>query len=150
YEIDGTLLDFTSVCPAHKTLKLSTVTSSMPSCTAQNVYDLASGVQVAECLQLSPASRPLFFTNNSPLANTDSFAKPTEDTLVRVMAKLASSCKERLSAFTAAAFKQPTCSSTARQPDLKLIVAERTRAELDAKKSLRSEPLLVLGGHNAQ
>ncbi|KAH7669938.1 hypothetical protein AAVH_42841, partial [Aphelenchoides avenae] len=128
YAIDGTLLDFTSVCPAHKTLKLSTVTSSMPSC----------------------AVLSLFFTNNSPLANTDSFAKPTEDTLVRVMVKLASSCKERLSAFTAAAFKKLTCSPTARQPDLKLIVAERTRAELDAKKSLRSEPLLVLGGQNAQ
>ncbi|KAH7706337.1 hypothetical protein AAVH_26441 [Aphelenchoides avenae] len=154
YEIDGTLLDFSSVCPAHKSLKLSSVTSSMPSCavlwTAKNVYDLAQGVQVAESLQLSPASRALFFANNSPLASTDSFAKPTEDTLVRVMAKLVSSCKERQSAFAATAFKKLTCSSTARQPDLKLIVAERTRAELDDKKSLRSDPVIVLGGHNAQ
>ncbi|KAH7707759.1 gagpol and env protein precursor, partial [Aphelenchoides avenae] len=154
YEIDGTLLDFSSVCPAHKSLKLSSVTSSMPSCavlwTAKNVYDLAQGVQVAESLQLSPASRALFFANNSPLASTDSFAKPTEDTLVRVMAKLVSSCKERQSAFAAAAFKKLTCSPTARQPDLKLIVAERTRAELDDKKSLRSDPVIVLGGHNAQ
>ncbi|KAH7691248.1 hypothetical protein AAVH_40239, partial [Aphelenchoides avenae] len=154
YEIDGTLLDFSSVCTAHKSLKLSSVTSSMPSCTvvwtAKNVYDLAQGVQVAVSLQLSPASRALFFANNSPLASTDSFAKPTEDTLVRVMAKLVSSCKERQSAFAAAAFKKLSCSSTARQPDLKLIVAERTRAELDDKKSLRSDPVIVLGGHNAQ
>lgn len=154
YEIEGTLLDFSAVCPTHKSLRLSTIACSMPPCaslwTARNVYDLAQGVQVAESLQLSPASRGLFFANNSPLASTDSYPKPTEDNLVRVMAKLVAGCKERQAAFSAATFKKLVCSSTARQSDLKVMVAERVRAELDAKKSLLNDAVIVLGGRNAQ
>ena len=154
YEIDGTLLDFSTSCPSHKSLRLSTVTTSMPSWaalwTAKNVYELAQGMRVAESLQLSPASRGLFFTNNSPLASIESFEKPSAEDLVRVMVKLASSCKERHSAFATAAFKKLTCSATALQPDLKLLVAESARAELDSKKALRNDAVIVLGGQNAQ
>ena len=130
------------------------VTTSVPSCaihwSAKNVYDLAQGLQVAESLQLSPTSRALFYTNNSPLASTDSFKKPSEDNLIRVMAKLVSTCKERQAAFAEAMFKKLTVSATARQPDVKLLVAERVRADLDNRKSLRGDPTIVLGGSNAQ
>ncbi|KAH7693256.1 hypothetical protein AAVH_39711, partial [Aphelenchoides avenae] len=152
-EIAGSLLDFSATCPSHKSLRLS-ITTSVPSCTvlwgAKNVYELAQGLRVAESLQLSPASRALFFTNNSPLATTDSFEQPSEDNLVGVMTKLVSACKERKSAFASADFKKLTCSPAFRQAELKLIVAERVRAELDGKKSLRSDPVIVLGGHNAE
>ncbi|KAH7680357.1 hypothetical protein AAVH_41268, partial [Aphelenchoides avenae] len=118
--------------------------------TAKNVYELAQGLRVAESLQLSPASRALFFTNNSPLASTDYFEQPSEDNLVVVMTKLVAACKARQSAFVSADCKKLTCSSAFRQAELKLTVAERVRAKLDGRKSLRSEPVIVLGRHNAQ
>ena len=153
-EIAGSLLDFSATCPSHQRLRLSVVANNVPPCaalwTAKNAYELAQGLRVAESLQLTPTSRALFFTNNSPLASADSFEPPSEDNLVAVMAKLISACKERQSALASADFKKLVCLPTARQADLKLIVAERVRAELDGKKSLRSEPVIVLGGHNAQ
>ncbi|KAH7676090.1 hypothetical protein AAVH_42001, partial [Aphelenchoides avenae] len=153
FEVGGTLLDFTAVCPAHKSLRLSALGGSIPSCaslwSAKNVYELTQGVQVAESLQLSPASRALFFTNNSPLASTETFELPTEDNLVRVMLKLVAGCKDRQSAFAAAQYKKLVCSSSLRQSSLILAVAERVRAELDCKKSLRNDPTIVLGGNNA-
>ncbi|KAH7707452.1 hypothetical protein AAVH_25304 [Aphelenchoides avenae] len=66
------------------------------------------------------------------------------------MTKLVAACKARQSAFASADFKKLMCLPTYRQAELKLIVAERVRAEIDGKKSLRSDPVIVLGGHNAQ
>ncbi|KAH7712287.1 hypothetical protein AAVH_20374 [Aphelenchoides avenae] len=153
FDVDGTLLDFSSVCTTHKTLRLSDVGIGL-SCagawTAKNVYEITRGVQVAECLQLAPAQRALFFTNNSPLASTADFEPPTEDNLVRIMVKLVTACKARHSAFEAAMFQKLTCSTTARQAALKLSVAERVRSVLDGKKTLRSDTVIVLGGTNAQ
>ncbi|KAH7710008.1 hypothetical protein AAVH_22714 [Aphelenchoides avenae] len=51
------------------------------------------------------------------------------------MVKLVSSCKNQ-SAFAAAAFKK--------------LISECARADLDSKKSLRNDPVIVLGGNNAQ
>ncbi|KAH7704917.1 gagpol and env protein precursor, partial [Aphelenchoides avenae] len=153
FEIDGKLLDFTAVCPAHKTLRLSDVgigASCAGAWTARNVYELTQGVQVIESLQFSPQQRALFFTNNSPLASTASYEPPTEDNLVRIMVKLVAACKVRHAAFEAAMFQKLTCSISARQSALKLTVAERVRAELDGKKNLRGDPVIVLGASNAQ
>ncbi|KAH7697201.1 hypothetical protein AAVH_35718, partial [Aphelenchoides avenae] len=154
FDVGGTLLDFTVGCPAHKSLRLSALGVSTPSCavlwTAKNVYELTQGVQVAESLQLSPASRALFFTNNSPLASADTFEPPTEDNLVRVMLKLVVGCKDRQSAFASAECKKLVCSDSHRQSSLILAVAERVRAELDRKKALRSDSNIVLGGNNAR
>ena len=105
---------------------------------------------MSEILQLSTSSRALFFVNNSLLASTDSFEKPTEENLIRVMVKLVAACKERREAFADAAFKKLVCPASDLLSDLKLRVAERVRAELDGKKLLRGEPVLVLGGNNAQ
>lgn len=105
---------------------------------------------MSENLQPSSASRTLFFVNNSALASNDSFEKPTEDTLVRVLTKLALACTERRAAFAAASCKKLVYSAPDRQSDFKLLVAKRARAELDGKKSLFGEPVLVLGGNNAQ
>ncbi|KAH7724745.1 hypothetical protein AAVH_07613 [Aphelenchoides avenae] len=127
FDITGTLLDFSATCSSHKHLRLSAVTTN-----------------------LSTASRALFFVNNSPLASTDSFEKPTEESLIRVMVKLTATCKERSDAFAKANYKKLVYSTVDRQADLKVLVAERVRAELDSKKSLRGEPVLVLGGDNAQ
>ena len=66
------------------------------------------------------------------------------------MCKLVAGCKTLQAAFEAALFKKLICSSSSRLSDLKLAVAERVRAELDGKKTLRSDPVLVLGGNNAQ
>ncbi|KAH7702411.1 hypothetical protein AAVH_30437, partial [Aphelenchoides avenae] len=143
FEIDGKLLDFTTVCPTHKTLRLSDVgigASCAGAWTARNVYELTQGDQ----------QRALFFTNNSPLASTASYEPPTEDNLVRIMVKLVDGCKARHSTFEAAMFQKLTCSASARQSTLKLTVAERVRAELDGKKTLRGDSVIVLGGSNAQ
>ncbi|KAH7706032.1 hypothetical protein AAVH_26749 [Aphelenchoides avenae] len=149
FDVGGTLLDFTAVCPAHKSLRLSALGVSTPSYavlwSAKNVYELTQGVQVAKSLQLSPASRALFFTNNSPLASTDTFGPPTEDNLVRVMLKLVVGCKDRQSAFASAVRKKLVRSNSLRQSSLILAVAERVRAELDGKKTLRSDSGIVLG-----
>ncbi|KAH7709562.1 hypothetical protein AAVH_23166, partial [Aphelenchoides avenae] len=149
FDVGGTLLDFTAACSAHKSLRLSALGVSTPSCavlwTANNVYELTQGVQIAESLQLSPASRALFFTNNSPLASTDTFEPPTEDNLVRVMLKLVVGCKDRQDAFAKSAFKKLVCSDSLRQSALILSVAERVRAELDGRKTLRSDSDIVLG-----
>ncbi|KAH7660532.1 hypothetical protein AAVH_43684, partial [Aphelenchoides avenae] len=154
FDIAGTLLDYSAGCSTHKTVRLSAVTASVPPCAAlwgaKNVFELAQGLQVSESLQLSTASRALFFVNNSPLASADSFEKPTEENLVRVLAKLAAACTERSAAFAEAVYKKLVYSTADHQADLKLLVAERVRAELDDKKSLRGEPVLVLGGSNAQ
>ncbi|KAH7709912.1 hypothetical protein AAVH_22810 [Aphelenchoides avenae] len=153
FEVSGTLLDFNSVCPSHKTLRLSTIgigASCAGLWTAKTAYELTQGAQVAESLQLSPHSRALFFANNSPLASNDAFESPTEDNLVRIMAKLVAGCKQRQTAFADAANKKLVCSDSSRQSDLKLRVAERVRAELDGKKTLRCDPVIVLGGHNAE
>ena len=66
------------------------------------------------------------------------------------MCKLVSKCEALRSAFEEALFKKLVCSSSARLADLKLAVAERVRAEHDGKKTLLSEPVIVLGGNNAQ
>ena len=73
---------------------------------AKHPYELAQGLEVAESLQMSPASRALFFANNSPLASVSAYAKPSEDSIVRVMVKLAEFCPARRQAFANAAFKQ--------------------------------------------
>ncbi|KAH7705891.1 hypothetical protein AAVH_26889 [Aphelenchoides avenae] len=142
FAVDGTLLDFSAVCPSHKTLRLSTIgvgASCAGLWTATNVYELNQGAQSS-----------LFFANNSPLASNDAFEPPTEDTLVRVMVKLVAGCKQRQTAFADAAYKKLVCSDSSRQPDLKLRVAERVRAELDGRKTLRCDPVIVLGGNNAE
>lgn len=129
---------------------------TVPDCadiwTARTPYELAQGVQIAESLLMSAENRTLFFTNRSPLANSNAFAKPTEDSIVRVMTKLATTCSQRRQAFAEAAYKQLRCQtpSSVDKVAIKISVAERVRAALDDNKSLRSEPVYVCGGHNAR
>ncbi|KAH7710845.1 gagpol and env protein precursor [Aphelenchoides avenae] len=157
-DIHGTLLDFNANCSCHKHLKLSLVmgVANVPACAdlwvAKTPYELAQGLQVAECLQMTSESRALYFNNNSPLASVSSYAKPTEASVIRVMSALAGICSKRRQAFVDAAFKQLTCSPLVgvEKAALMVSIAERVRAELDNKKSMRSDAVLVLGGHNAE
>lgn len=118
-DIHGSLLDFNGACGCHKNLKLSMVMgiASVPTCAdlwvAKDPYQLAQGLQIAECLQMTSESRAVYFNNNSPLASASSYAKPTDDSLVRVMSALAGICTKRRQAFVDAAFKQLTCSPLA-------------------------------------
>ncbi|KAH7712774.1 hypothetical protein AAVH_19892, partial [Aphelenchoides avenae] len=56
----------------------------------------------------------------------------------------------RSATFAQASHKKLFYSTADHQADLKLCDAERLRAELDGKKSLRGEPVIVIGGPNAQ
>ncbi|KAH7721670.1 hypothetical protein AAVH_10844 [Aphelenchoides avenae] len=150
-DIHGSLLDFNGACGCHKNLKLSMVIgiASVPTCAdlwvAKDPYQLAQGLQIAECLQMTSESRAVYFNNNSPLASASSYAKPTDDSLVRVMSALAGICTKRRQAFVYAAFKQLTCSPLAGvdKAAQTVIIAERIRAELDSKKSMRHETVIL-------
>ncbi|KAH7707859.1 gagpol and env protein precursor [Aphelenchoides avenae] len=152
-DIHGTLLDFNANCSCHKHLKLSLVmgVANVPAC-ADLWVAKTQGLQVAECLQMTSESRALYFNNNSPLASVSSYAKPTEASVIRVMSALAGICSKRRQAFVDAAFKQLTCSPLigVEKAALMVSIAERVRADLDGKKSLRSDAVIVLGGHNAE
>ncbi|KAH7720454.1 hypothetical protein AAVH_12094, partial [Aphelenchoides avenae] len=122
-DIHGTLLDFNANCSCHKHLKLCQVmgVANVPACAdlwvAKTPFELAQGLQVAECLQMTSESRALYFNNNSPLARWPLISSPLVDV---------------------------------EKAALMVSIAERVRAEMDNKKSLRSETVIVLGGHNAE
>ncbi|KAH7721137.1 hypothetical protein AAVH_11373 [Aphelenchoides avenae] len=157
-DIHGTLLDFNANCSCHKHLKLSLVmgVANVPACAdlwvANTPYELAQGLQVAECLQMTSESRALYFNNNSSLASVSAYAKPTEASVIRVMSALAGICSKRRQAFVDAAFKQLTCSPLVgtEKAALMVSIAETVRAALDNKKSMRSEAVIALGGQNAE